>query len=327
MREIVVVGSHVYGAYVGCETLPRPGETVMGHGFDPLVLDDGGKGSNQAMCAARLGAATTFLGVVGDDTAGRAGLKALMEAGVDVSRSERSQCKRTGVSVAIVDGVGSSLIVTDPGANLELTSAFVDVRREIIADHRCCLLQFETPAEVAIHAGRTATAAGVRSILTPGPMQSLEPGALAGAVDVLVPNEMEAATLLEVPSLGTEAEAAGAARRIADRWAVQNVVLTRGANGVSAFWSGDEIDVPAFAVEARNTIGAGDGFTAAMALAMARECGIRDALIFACAVAALSVTHPGAPWSSYPNLAAVATFLGEHGHGPVADRVLQGQPR
>lgn len=318
--EVIVVGSHVYGAYIRCNTLPRPGETVAGHGFEGFVPDDGGKGSNQAFCAAQLGAATTFLGMIGLDAQGALGMKRLAETGCDVSHVRRIDGKPTGVSVAIIDQEGRSMIVTDPGANIALTDDLVDSHRQLIARHRCCLVQFETPAPIALHVARRAQELGLRAIVTPGPMQALAPDALKG-IDILIPNETEAAILLERDNIDDLGEIA--AKEIAERWGVHNVVLTRGARGVTVWWNGQSFCIPAFEVEAHNTIGAGDGFAAAMAVALSREVPIAEALRFASAVAALAVQSSEAPWASYPRQAAVHAFLAVRGLSGLAEAVFR----
>lgn len=314
--DLHVFGSHVYGTYIACERLPAPGETVLGHDHRPYVADDGGKGSNQALAARRLGARVAFTGVIGDD-AGRGGIDALADEGIDVSRVTVLPDARTGVSVALVASDGQSMIVTDPGANAHLGRDALDRVRDVIAKAAVTLAQFETPADASIAAIRIAKAAGKRGILTPGPMVPLEDGALDG-VDILAPNETEAAALL--PHAAT-ADAPAVVREIAARWGVRDVVMTRGAKGVVALWDGAVLRVPGFAVEARNTVGAGDCLVAGFGCALAWGLPIEDGLRFACAAAALSVRHAEAPWSSYERIDAVLGFMRERGENALAARV------
>jgi len=313
-RDVLVIGSHVYGIYASVRSLPRPGETVLAEGFEPEMLDDGGKGSNQAMAAALLCAQTTFVGVVGPDQVADRGLARLRAAGVDAA-VRRSATALTGVSMAVVDAQGMSIIVTDPGANRELNAADLDAVR--FADHAVTLLQFESPIGVVLEAARRASTAGSRAIVTPGPLVALESGALEG-IDVLAPNQSEAAGLLGVEAIGP---AAGAVRAIRELWGVGNVILTRGAEGSTLLWEDQILEVPAFAVEARNTIGAGDGFVAAFAAALAWRLPVDDAVRFASAVAAIAVSQPGAPWASYPRRDAVIAFLGAQGETALAQRI------
>ncbi|MDW6023663.1 ribokinase [Mesorhizobium sp. BAC0120] len=308
--DIVVVGSHVYGSYIDCDRLPRPGETVSGSNYRACVLDDGGKGSNQALCSARLGASTTLVGMIGSDEPGQAAMGMLASEGCDVSHVARHPVLPTGVSVALIEPSGMSVIVTDPGANTGVTAEFVEANRDVIARHRFCLTQFEIPLAAALKAARIASEEGVRAMVTPGPMQPLGRDDLDG-IDILIPNETETMELL-----GSEADGlkpAELVRALAGRWGLHNVVMTQGSRGVVCFWEGQVVGVPAFEVEARNTIGAGDGFAAALASALCRKMEIEDALIFASAVSAIAVMHPGAPWSSYPGPEAAHAFLASRG--------------
>lgn len=202
MRDVLSLGSHVYGIYVNCVALPLPGETVLGHDFDGMVLDDGGKGSNQALAAARLGARSSFAGVVGRDAAGEKGLLILAGAGVDVSAVQRCADAPTGVSIAVIDRAGQSMIVTDLGANGRLSAEMVGSLTPLIAAHTVTLLQFESPVPAALAAARAATALGRRAILTPGPMVPISHRDLIG-IDIIAPNETETAALLGTTELGT----------------------------------------------------------------------------------------------------------------------------
>jgi ribokinase len=320
-RDVLVIGSHLYGVYVGCEDLPQPGETVTGRDFRPMMLDDGGKGSNQAMCAARLGAATTFVGAVGDDEPGRAGLELLVENGVDVSRVIRIAKCQTGFSIELVDSRGANMIVTVPGASAELSVSNLDSMTDLFRAHSFCLVQFEsTGAAFAIAAARRAAEYRARTIVTPSPMESLDCDALSG-IDILAPNEAEAAQLLGNGYVDPDSTAI--ARQIHERWDVRNVVLTLGARGCVAFWDEEIIRVPAFEVVPKNTVGAGDSFVGALATGLCWNLNIHEALTLASAVAALSVAHPGAPWTSLPYPRDIITFLLERGHTQLSKLVAR----
>jgi len=313
-KEVFVVGSHGLGVFIHCRRLPKPGESVAGWGFDPMTPDDGGKGANQAMCAARLGASTTLFCAIGAEDLGWQSLAPLGEAGVDLGPVLRIPGVRTGAGIVVIDAEGTSMIITDAGANARIEPAHVEALRGIMRQHRCLLTQFELEADIALMAARLAAREGARAFVTPGPVLPLQPGDLEG-IDVIVPNETEAAALLGGADLG--GDHAGAVAALRDRWGVRNVVLTRGGAGVTALWDGNIRTVPAFAVSARNTVGAGDGFTAALAAAIARDLPIEPALTFASAVAALSVTVDGGPWSSYPECTAVSAFMSERGFGDI----------
>ncbi|MDX3978533.1 ribokinase [Shinella sp.] len=308
-REILVFGSHVYGSYIHCERIPRPGETVAGTGYRPIVLDDGGKGSNQAMCVARLSGKTSLVSAIGTDRGGEEGLAMLSAEGCDVSRVLRSPDLPTGVSLAAIDSAGMSIIITDPGANLMLTADAARSNEAVFGQHRFCLLQFESPKDGALEAARLASKHGARSMLTPGPMVALDKEDLKG-LDIIIPNETEAAELLGVEEIS---DYRAAAREICARWGVSNTIITCGSRGAVAWWESALVEVPAFKVDAKNTIGAGDAFAASCALALCRGLDISQALRFAAAVAAISVSAAGAPWASYPSLVHVHDFLAEFG--------------
>ncbi|MBB3979899.1 ribokinase [Rhizobium azooxidifex] len=308
-REILVFGSHVYGSYIHCERIPRPGETVAGTGYHPMVLDDGGKGSNQAMCAARLTGRTSLVSAIGTDRGGEEGLALLSAEGCDVSRVLRSPDLPTGVSLAAIDRTGMSIIITDPGANLMLTADAAKSNEAAFGRHMFCLLQFEGPKDGALEAARLARKHGARSMLTPGPMVALNKDELEG-LDIIIPNETEAAELLGVEEIS---DYRAAAREICARWDVTNTIITCGSRGAVAWWENALIEVSAFKVNAKNTIGAGDAFAASCALALCRGLDISQALRFAAAVAAISVSAAGAPWASYPSLNNVHDFLAHVG--------------
>ncbi|SMF23296.1 ribokinase [Xaviernesmea oryzae] len=308
-REILVFGSHVYGSYIHCERIPRAGETVAGTGYRAMVLDDGGKGSNQAMCAARLTGKTSLVSAIGTDRGGEEGLAVLSAEGCDVSRVLHSPDLPTGVSLAAIDGAGMSIIITDPGANLMLTADAARSNETVFGQHMFCLLQFESPKDGALEAARLARKHGARSMLTPGPMVALDKDDLKG-LDIIIPNETEAAELLGVEEIS---DYRAAAREICARWGVSNTIITCGSRGAVAWWESVLVEVPAFKVDAKNTIGAGDAFAAASALALCRGLEISQALRFAAAVAAISVSTAAAPWTSYPSLNHVHDFLANAG--------------
>jgi len=270
-RTITVVGSINVDLVVHSARLPRPGETVIG---GELSIGAGGKGANQAVAAARLGADVRMVGCVGDDEHGRLALAALSAAGVDIA-GVRTVHKPTGVALVMVDADGRNLISVAPGAN-------ADTRAE--GRHDILLMQLETP----FHLPRAQLV-----ILNPAPARRVP---LVG-VDVVVPNEHEAEELT--------GETAPEAQKLAlERMGAGRAIITRGARGVY-----DGAHHPAFEVAALDTVGAGDAFAGALAAALALE--VEDPLRFAQAAAALSVTRRGA--QSAPGRAEVEAFLAQRG--------------
>ncbi len=282
--RIVVVGSYAAGLVMRAARIPAPGETVLGRDFQVM---DGGKGSNQAVACARLGAETLFLAALGDDAYGERGVALLDGAGVDTSLVRRVPGTPTGVGFITVDDAGNNAISVDLGANLRLSCEGIDRAEEAIASADVLLAQLEIAPEVATHAAALARRHGVRTILNPAPAQPLPAGGLAH-VDVLTPNLAEAQALsgltgAAAPELAEALRRAGAA----------TVVLTLGEQGA---WIADDAGgraVPAYRVEAVDTTGAGDAFSAALAVALAEGEPLDAAVRFACAAGAYCVRSLG----------------------------------
>ena len=289
---IVVAGSLNMDFVITVETLPAPGETVLGGDFSMIL---GGKGANQANAAGKLATAhrVKMIGRVGCDVFADHLKAGLSSAGVDVSGIIATRTQPTGTAFIWVDREGQNSIVVAPGANLALTPA--DLPSFIGA--RYVLLQLETPLDTVAAALKQAGREGAKTILDPAPAQHLSPNILA-AVDILTPNETEAAILLgRKPSRVTIAEAPALARAV-HALGPKAVILKLGDRGC-LYWDGQtETYSPPFAVEAKDTTAAGDTFNAALAVALAEDQPIPQALRFANAAAAISVTRKGAQSSA-----------------------------
>jgi ribokinase len=260
MARIAVVGSYGVGLTVQLDRVPDAGETVVGRSFR---TDHGGKGSNQAIGAARLGADVDFLTAVGDDAFGRAAIALWHEEGVVAEAIVAEAATMT--APILVEPSGENRIVVVPGALSCLTPGHVDSFSDRIAAADVCVVQLEIPVWTALYALEVAGAAGVKTILNPAPAPA-EP--IAGRCDYLTPNETEAAAVGDVH--GT-------------------VVLTLGDEGAEL--RGDRI--PAFAADVVDTTGAGDAFTAAFAVALAEGLDEREAVRWGCAAGAHMVEHAG----------------------------------
>ena len=261
MTRIAVVGSYGAGLTFGAERVPERGESVIGTLFR---IDHGGKGSNQAIGAARLGAEVHFLTAVGEDTFGAGAFELWAEEGVDSSAVLRAPLP-TMTAAILVEASGDNRIVIVPGALSTLTPAHVDAFAPRIQAADVLLVQLEIPVETALHALAVGRAAGVRTILNPAPAP---PAPLAAVADYLTPNESEAPAV---------ANAKG------------TLVLTLGERGAR---TGDEL-VPAFPAETVDTTGAGDAFCAALAVALAEGATDLDAVRWGCAAGAHMVEHQG----------------------------------
>lgn len=310
--DIAMVGSHAYGIYMTCDRLPKPGETVAGRDFIPHA-DDGGKGSNQAICAGRLGASVLFIGMVGNDAPADIVERWLRESGADTRYLFRTNQTYTGLGVVLIDAAGGEVVcAVDMGANRLLGEQHVRAASADIARARFFMTQFELPAEIAIASARLAKSLGLTTVVTPGPVPELGSQTLE-FIDILTPNETEANVLAGRAPDDSAAAASEVLKQIRDRRRIANVIMTRGRAGVSALCADGLIEVPAFDVRPANTAGAGDAFTAGLVVARSRGADWPSALRFGCAVAALSIQST-APWRGYPTLDRVADFLRTQGH-------------
>jgi ribokinase len=307
MTTLVVAGSLNMDFVVAVDRLPAPGETVLGGDFQMIP---GGKGANQACAAARLGSGVTevrMAGRVGLDVFGDHLKANLSAAGVDVRAVHAARSHATGVAMIAVEKTGQNSIVVAPGANHALAAGEVEAMRPIFAGARLALFQLETPLDTVAAALRLAREEGARTILDPAPAQPLPPELLA-SVDILTPNESEALLLLGRPPGRVELDQAPALARFLADLGPRAVLLKLGDRGCFYRDSGTELFSPAFSVQARDTTAAGDVFNAALAVALAEDRTIVEALRFANAAAAISVTRAGAQ-ASVPSRGEVDQFL------------------
>lgn len=299
---VCVVGSANMDLIVRAPRLPASGETVPGHSFQ---VGCGGKGANQAVSAARMGATVALVGRVGGDAFGAQLLEKLRADGVGTDYLRRDAVQQTGVASIVVDDAASNCIVVVPGANGALTADDVRAAAQVVQAARVLLCQLEVPLECVAEAFRLARAAGATTILNPAPAQSL-PTELLQLTDLCVPNETEA-TLLTGIDTATIEGAAAAARALRQRGA-RAVVVTLGSRGC-LFDDGERMELfAAFPVPAVDPTGAGDAFVGALAAALAEGAAAHASIPRACAAAALSVTRVGA-LATFPTRAEVETFL------------------
>lgn len=281
--SICVLGSANMDLIAVVERAPQLGETVTGRRFEQMP---GGKGANQALAAARAGAAVRMLGAVGDDAFG-ARIRAVLEAdGVDLSGLSTAETP-TGTAHITVNAEGDNSIVVVPGANGTMRE-LTDAHRTAIEASDTLVLQLELPLGTVVDAARHARRCGVRVILTPSPVVPL-PAELLTSVDLIVPNEREAALLTR------HGDPRKAARALIDTGAA-SVVVTLGERGCLYLAAGSEdaIVQPAVRVEAVDTTAAGDTFVGCLAVALTEGRNLRDALRWASVAAALSVQRFGA---------------------------------
>ena len=302
--SIAVFGSVNIDVTAFCERLPRPGETVAGGGYSMTL---GGKGANQAVAAARLGAHASLIGRTGTDAFGALVRERLGACGVDLDRLYAQTGAATGVAVINVDSRAENTIVVVGGANMVVDSTDVERALPVLADAQVLLLQLEVPLAAALAAAARTRAAGGRVVLDPAPAPA---GGLAasayGAVDILTPNETETEALVGVRPQ-TSAEAASAAARLRER-GVHTAIIKMGAAGVYFASADGSGFVPPFRVTAVNSVGAGDCFNGGLAFALAQGRPLADAVRFGAACGALATTGPGGA-ASAPALADVENLL------------------
>lgn len=284
--RVLVVGSINTDLVARTPHLPHAGETVLAHGFDTV---GGGKGANQAIAAARMGARVAMLGRVGADAAGAQRVRELAAHGIDCGGIGVSDAHPTGLAMIAVSAAGENSIVVVPGANAALLPADVEAHASCLHDCDVVVCQLETPHETVHAALAAARRLGKLTVLNPGPATQPLPTHWLPLIDYLVPNEAEAAILAGVTS------GAGDAARALHRAGARHVIVTLGARGVQVIGGADPgTHHPARAVTAVDTTAAGDTFVGALAAALAAGSALGPAVARAQLAASLSVQRHGA---------------------------------
>lgn len=303
-RPIVILGVFVADATYRMTRLPAMGETLLGQGF---ALGPGGKGSNQAVAVARAGGACHFITRLGRDDFAQMARKLWDENGVQAHVVEDANSYTGSACILLQEGSGQNAIVISPGAAAQIASEDIAAQSGLIAGAAVFMTQLEQPLAAARAGLETARRAGVRTILNPAPAQPLTRDILS-LCDYLTPNEVEASQLTGI-TVTDRASAEMAARALMDQGAGA-VIITLGALG--ALWTDHEgvLFEPALqAAPVVDTTGAGDAFNGGLAVALAEGMSRADALRFATATAALSVTRAGtAP--SMPMRGEIDALLG-----------------
>ena len=268
--------------------MPEPGETVHGDGF---FMAGGGKGANQALAAARLGAEAHMVGRVGDDDFGRTLLNRMQAAGVDMRGVALDPSNSTGVAVIMVDGEGQNLIAEVYGANRASDESQLEAAKLAMEGADALMLQLETPPEVSLAAARHARSLGVRVVWDPAPAAEMPEEGYALA-DFLTPNETEAAELTGIRV--TDVRSAEAAAEALLARGAGAAIVKMGYQGVFGAAGSERHYVPPFNVDAVDSVAAGDAFAGGLAVALSEGGGLHDALRFGAAAGALAVTKAGA---------------------------------
>ncbi len=287
MSKITIIGSANVDLIMHVPCLPQIGESVAGDLFQQVI---GGKGANTAVAAVRAGGSVSFLGCVGDDAFGIAIKTALLEEKMEDSCVQVIPETISGTALIMFDQNGDNYITVATGANSSLTPAYIDAHREYIANAEWLLLQMEIPPAANRRACEIASECGTRILLNYAPANSNFK--LGPEISILVVNETEAEALsgIKCDSINTAA-AAGSAMQ---NQGPETVIVTLGATGSVVSSSQGMFHAPAFAVEAVDTTAAGDTFCGTLGVALADQLPLKEAVQFASAAAALSVTRVGA---------------------------------
>ena len=303
---VVVFGSINMDLVVRTPRFARPGETLTGRSF---YTAPGGKGANQAVAAARLGAPTWMIGRVGGDVFGDALIASLQVSGVHTETVYQDAAQPSGTALITVDDQAENQIIIVPGANGQVGEDDLERMHPLLDRGGVLLLQLETPLPGVIAAAQRAHQHGLTVVLDPAPAVPL-PDELYQTIDWITPNESEAALLVGFAVLD-EASARQAAD-VLHHLGVPNVVVKMGGRG--AFWSGPAAEqmLPAFHVQPVDTVAAGDAFNGALGAGLDAGLAPVEALHRACAVGAISTTRPGAQ-PSMPTLSELEDFLTAHG--------------
>jgi len=298
MGKIIVVGSINMDLVVRAPRHPLPGETLLGSDFQTFP---GGKGANQAVAAARLGAEVKMVGRVGQDAFGDQLLSGMRSDGVDVSEVHYLPGQATGVALITLDQGGQNTIVAASGANMSLTRADVLAVEDCFRGASVLLTQLEVPLEAVQASLELAKKHGLLTVLNPAPAREL-PVSTLRLVDYLIPNESELSLLA-----GGIADQNVAAQTLHDQ-GVENLIVTLGGDGVRVELSDGGYKLPAYKVNVLDTVAAGDAFAGAFCAALSEGKPVEEAVRWANAAGALAVTRPGAQ-PSLPNRKELEQFI------------------
>lgn len=302
--KIIVAGSMNMDMVVKTSHIPQPGETVLGGTF---FMNPGGKGANQAIAVARLGAEVAFIGKIGDDIFGRQSSQLFEDEGVDIAGLVADEDQPSGIALITVDEKGENSIVVAPGANARLYPEDVERSFKNYPEAQILLVQLEIPLDTVQFAAELAKKQGVKVILNPAPANKSVPD-FYKLIDIITPNVTEAEMLTGVKI--TDSDSALVAAKKLRSFGVPTVIITLGSSG-AILLDGEEfhhIDAPK--VTAVDTTAAGDVFNGALAVAISEGKPLPEATAFACKAASIAVTKLGAQASiPYRNEVVLNTFV------------------
>ena len=307
---IIVFGSINIDLVATAPRLPVAGETLLGRDF---FKAPGGKGANQAVASARLGTPTYMVGRVGADSFGTELLDSLQVSGVQTDNVFVDETVSSGVAMITVDMRGENQILVIPGANGRVNQEDVERLSRLLPEATALLLQFEIPMPAVVAAAKAARESGVTVILDPAPVQSDVPDELYSLVDIITPNEVEAAQLVGFPVDGEESATKAAA--VLRQRGVKNAIVKLGAKGVLCATQEESFFIPSFPVHTVDTTAAGDAFNGGLAAALHEGLSLRQAVVWGAAAGALTAMKLGAQ-PSLPERLTFDEFLKERGVTP-----------
>jgi ribokinase len=302
--KIIVAGSMNMDMVVKTSHIPQPGETVLGGTF---FMNPGGKGANQAIAVARLGAEVAFIGKIGDDIFGRQSSQLFEDEGVDIAGLVADEDQPSGIALITVDEKGENSIVVAPGANARLYPEDVERSFENYPDAQILLVQLEIPLDTVQFAAELAKKQGIKVILNPAPANKSVPD-FYKLIDIITPNVTEAEMLTGVKI--TDSDSALVAAKKLRSFGVPTVIITLGSSGAILLDGEDFHYIDAPKVTAVDTTAAGDVFNGALAVAISEGKPLSEATAFACKAASIAVTKLGAQASiPYRNEVVLNTFV------------------
>ncbi len=302
MRQLTVLGSVNADHVLRVGSFPRPGETLHGQGYSVIA---GGKGANQAVAAARLGANVSFIACVGDDSFGLNIRQEFEKDGINIDAVMIEKDTPTGIAMIQVAATGENSICISAEANACLTPQRIAAHTSIIEQADMLLLQLEVPMESIEYAAEIANKSGTTVILNPAPAQHLS-DKLLKLIDIITPNETEAEILTGIKVF--DAKSAQLAADVLHKKQIKTVLITLGSQGVWLSKDGEGSQIMGYKVDAVDTTAAGDTFNGAFLTALLEDKSLEEAVQFAHAAAAITVTGQGAQ-SSIPYRQDVTEFL------------------
>lgn len=307
MKKLCVLGSINVDHVIHIPQFPQAGETLTGYDYHQAF---GGKGANQAVAAARLGTEVSFIGAIGEDDIGQTMKNSFANEKIDTQGIAVIAGQNTGLAMIQVADTGENSIVISAGANASLDETRVLQHKALIAEADYLLMQLETPLPAVSLAAKFAKETGTKVVLNPAPAKPL-PKELLALVDMITPNETEAEILTGVKIV--DEQTAYQAAQAFHQFGIELVLITLGEKGVYVSQKAHQVGeiIAGFKVEAKDTTAAGDTFNGALISALMEQKTLNQAIRFAHAAAAISVTRKGAQ-SSIPYLAEVGGFLSKY---------------